>query len=294
MVEIGDETQSYWNQMARFYWMTGAPLRPGPEDILHLQQLVARASSELPRGPLHAVMLGVTPAKASMQWPNNVRLLAVDRSLPMVKSVWPGDVPGARQAICGDWFSLPLADRSCSLFTGDGSGNCVRFPEGLRELAAEAARVLHPEGRLLLRCYIQPERREEPDRVLASLRESDNPTFHHFKFRLLMALQRTARDGVVLADVHRYWVRSRIIPERLAEATGWDLASIRMMDAYRDSPTVHVFPTLAEFRSVLEEFFEECSCTSASYPLAERCPVLMLKPKSRRTSENRGRALSCP
>ena len=278
MVETTDGVGTYWDEMARFYWMTGAPLRPAREDVRHFTRLAARFVRRPSSGPLRALMLGVTPGYAGMAWPDHAELLAVDQSFAMVKGVWPGDVPGNRRAICGDWLSLPLADHSCHIVIADGSGNCVHFPEGLRRLAGEVARVLRPGGFLLLRCYAQLEQKENPACVLASLRDGASPSFHHFKFRLLMAMQESAHRGVALADVHRYWERSGIDPERLAEMMGWDLGVILAMDAYRDSPTVHVFPTLAQFRAVLGEYFGELSCSCAPYPLAERCPVLALRP----------------
>ena len=263
--------------MARLYWLTGAPLRPTDKDILLLEQLVARHAPRRDCGPLGALMLGVTPAVAAMSWPERSRLLAVDGSFAMVKGVWPGDLPGARAAVCGGWFSLPFVNHSFEVITGDGSANCVSFPEGLRELAEETHRVLRPSGCLFLRCYTQPDLKEEPEHVLAGLWDGGYPSFHDFKFRFLMSMQETACHGVAVADVHRRWMKSGIDAERLASATGWDRAVIGALDAYRDSPTVHVFPTLAEFRSVLGEYFEEISCSHATYPLAERCPVLVLK-----------------
>jgi hypothetical protein len=92
-----------------------------------------------------------------------------------------------------------------------------------------------------------------------------------------MSMQKTADRGVAVADVHRRWVKSGIDSTRLASATGWDPAVIGALDAYRDAPTVHVFPTRAEFRSVLGRHFEEISCSYSTYPLAERCPVLVLR-----------------
>jgi hypothetical protein len=119
--------------------------------------------------------------------------------------------------------------------------------------------------------------KEEPERVLAGLWDGGYSSFHDFKFRFLMSMQETAHRGVEVADVYRCWVASGIDRERLAAATGWDPAVIGALDAYRDSSTVHFFPTLAEFRSVLGNYFEEISCSYATYPLADRCPVLALR-----------------
>ena len=139
-----------------------------------------------------------------------------------------------------------------------------------------------------MRFYAQLEQKEDPGSVLTSLLEGAISSFHEFKFRLLMAMQETAREGVRLADVHRYWAQSRIDPRHLAQATGWDVEVIRMLDAYRDCPTVHVFPTLMEFRAVLGEYFEERSCSFATYPIAERCPVFALKAANRLESTTNG------
>ncbi len=294
MVQTWEGARTYWHEMAAIYCLMGAPLRPCREDIQHLQQLAAR-HAPVPAGGVRALMLGVTPAVAAMAWPGRTRLLAVDASAAMVKGVWPGDVAGVRWAVRGEWTDLPVAHGSCQLVTGDGSGNCVRFPEGLRKLAAEAARVLDPAGCLLLRCYCQPERKEDPAEVMRGLWDGEDPSFHHFKFRLLMAMQQTARGGVRLGDVYRYWAQSGTAAERLAEARGWEVSAIQTIDAYRDSPTVHAFPTLAEFRSVFGDYFVEASCSSAAYPLAGRCPVLALKPRGRAAPENGSRENSpCP
>ena len=45
---------------------------------------------------------------------------------------------------------------------------------------------------------------------------------------------------------------------------------------------VHVFPTLAEFRSVLHEFFDEVSASTPSYSLGDRCLRFVLRTTLRR------------
>lgn len=201
----------------------------------------------------------------------------------MIRALWPGNVGGVRQAVCADWLRLPLTDGSVDLICGDGSANCVRYADGLRGLAREAARVLRRDGCLLLRCYTQPEMREDPARVMASLRTGGNASFHHFKLRLLMAMQESPVEGVAVKDVYRYWEQSGAEAAAVARITGWDEAEVRTIEAYRDSSTVHFFPTREEFRCVLSEDFTELSCTTSAYPLAERCPLLVLRRRQQRT-----------
>ncbi len=76
---------------------------------------------------------------------------------------------------------------------GDGAVNCVRYPDGLQELAWSVRRVLRAEGALLLRCFVQPAHPEDPGDVMEQIAACSS--FHHFKMRLLMALQRNSVRG---------------------------------------------------------------------------------------------------
>ncbi|MCB0190031.1 MAG: methyltransferase domain-containing protein, partial [Caldilineaceae bacterium] len=109
-------------------------------------------------GHHNALLLGVTPAIATMKWPRRSRLLAVDSSEGMLDAIWPGDEPGVRLARAGNWLTLPVKSGSCTTVIGDCSFNCVAFPTVVQQLAASVARVLKEDGVLILRLYVQPER----------------------------------------------------------------------------------------------------------------------------------------
>lgn len=222
-------------------------------------------------GPLRALLLGVTPALASIDWPPSHSLVAVDASLSMVQGVWPNHHP----AVCGDWQQLPFAAGSYETVIGDGSLNCLRYPEGYRLLARTVSRVLREQGALILRCYIQPSERDPVEAVLADL-----PTiasFHHYKFRLLMALQQTVRQGIAVDEVYRFWAGRHSGGEGLPSGPGWEPAVAETIGHYRGAATVHTFPTLDELRVVMEERFDEIGFSIPSYPLGERCPTIVWK-----------------
>jgi len=280
MVTAASHTDSYWNALARAYSQTGPPLRPSEEEILTLEREVRRYAALQPSGArLTVVLLGATPGIVSAKWPENTVLFSVDHAFSVFQSVWPGNADGIRHAICSDWLASPLADGCCDLVIGDGSINFVSYPDGCRRFAAAAARLLRPDGLFLLRSFVQIDPKESPERVIDSLDHDENASFHHFKFRLLLALQENARDGIRVADVYNYWTVAAIDAERLAAARNWSLATIKTLDFYRSAPNTLTFPTLAECREVLGEHFDEISCTSASYSLAERCPFMVLKPR---------------
>jgi SAM-dependent methyltransferase len=270
-------SKSYWDDVASSFAALGPPLKPSDEDIDFLEEAVAAWAREHPRERHSATLLGVTRQIAEMRWPETWSLLAIDQSLPMAQIIWPGDIPGKRWAICGDWLDLPRGAASSAVVIGDGSANCVKFPEGLRELAENIRRVMRPDGILLLRCFVQPEVKERPEDVFSDLVGLRVASFHHFKFRLLMAMQRRSSEGIVLHDVYEEWMKNRIDEEWLAERTGWEARGIGTIHNYRDKGSVHTFPTLSEFRTVLHEYFDEVAISIPTYSTGERCPRLMLR-----------------
>ena len=222
-------------------------------------------------GSFRALLLGVTPAVASMRWPEPHSLVAVDASLPMVQAVWPNNRP----AVCGDWQRLPFAPGSYEVVIGDGSANCLRYPEGYRSFARAVSAVLSEQGVLILRCYIQPRERESLEAVVADLPAI--ASFHHYKFRLLMALQQTPEQGIAVHDVFRFWAGRHSGGQGLPSGPGWEPSVVETIGHYRGAATVHTFPTLEELRAVMEEWFDEIGFSIPSYPLGERCPTIVWK-----------------
>ena len=208
-----------------------------------------------------------------MRWAPASRLLAVDRSIEMVQAVWPGDIPEQREVVCGDWLTLPQKDRSCDIVVGDGSINCLRYPDDFRMLARQVSRVLRDDGIFVSRCYIQPTVLEQPERVFASI--LDSLSFHHFKFRLLMAMQPGVRQGVAVNDVYRFWSAQNVDVDSLVSRTGWDRSAIEMMDLYRDARTIHTFPAWGELQPALLQFFDQVSVSD----MTGCCPIAVLRPR---------------
>jgi len=215
-----------------------------------------------------------------MSWPEGAWLTAADYSFDMVRGVWPGNVNGTRAALCTDWQALPLRPRSCDVVIGDGAMNCVRFPGSFRELAKNLRAVLHDDGLALLRCYVQPPLPETPGEVFRDAARGAIPTFHQFKFRLLMAMQESSEQGVAVDAVYEMWMSRNKELRGLRERAGWSHEETATIDLYRGSNTVHTFPTIRELRSVLLDDFEEREISNPPYVLSEHCPILVLKPRN--------------
>jgi SAM-dependent methyltransferase len=275
-----NSTHSYWSSLASSYAALGPPLCPSICELQFLERTIADwASANGSRNRIHALLLGVTPAIANMRWPAKSKLIAVDHSFPMTKSVWAGDVPGHRAVVCGDWRALPLPDASCDLVLADGSLSCLRSPDEARGVTAAISRVLSPGGILLMRCYLQSSPPERVDSIIESLSCAPPPSFHHFKLRLLMALQPDAHCGVAVRDAYQLWLDRKLDVTEVAARTGWSRESVEMIELYRDTATVYSFLTQAELGDILAEFFDPVISYTPIDPLGDRCPTLVLRSK---------------
>jgi SAM-dependent methyltransferase len=269
-------TPAYWDCFADVYPAFGSPLVPSAEDVAVMEAAVEELASSRPSATLPALLLGVTPAIATMRWPERSFLTAVDRSSVMAARVWPGDIPGKRRVVCGDWLALPLPPASCDVVAGDIVFNCLKYPEGVRALAARVRGVLSKNGIFVVRCFALPDSpQEDPESVFAEWQAC--ASFHHFKLRLLMAMQPCVERGTATNDVYRFWAKHWVHDDALSARPGWGRRDIDTIELHNGPNAIYTFPTLAQMRTVLEEFFAEIDVTFASYPGGELCPTLVLR-----------------
>lgn len=269
--------EAFWERQLRTWELLGPPLRPSPEDVASYQAIVLACARE--RGNLHGLILGATPELARLQWGARSRVLAVDRSQAMIDRVWPGHPSPGLGGLCGDWQQLLLPDHSCDVVLGDGSLTQLEFPTGYFGVSQSIRRVLTRRGMAAFRCFVKPATPETPERVLADLWTGCVPSFHVFKWRLAMALQETAEEGVELHAIWSHWADS-VDPEKLARHLGWSPKVIATVDNYRGVRARYTFPTLAQLRQVLRQEFVEVRCEFPNYALGDRCPMLTLQPRS--------------
>jgi hypothetical protein len=275
--DADDGRRSYWQQLALSYHALGSPLKPPREVAALIETAVARFAGQHQKARLNALLLGVTPSIAEIAWPESVVLTAADYSLDMVQGVWPGNLPRSRHAVCANWRSLPLRRHFCDVVVGDGSMNCVRFPDEFRDLTNNLYSVLNEQGLALLRFYVKPIPCEGPEDLFAEAARGAIPDFHEFKFRLLMAMQESTQAGVAVDAVYKLWTKHNQDNPGLCERAGWNRRDTETMNLYQGSNTVHTFPALAEIQRALADRFELLEISYPSYPLSERCPILVLK-----------------
>ena len=267
----------HWERYARDWDLLGTPLRPAAEDVAIYERAVAAWQAGHARGP-RALLLGVTPEIATMGWPRGTQLVAIDRSAAMIAWVWPARAREHGAAVRGDWLNLPLADASQDVVIGDSPLH-QRYPHEQRAALQSFHRVLSRDGLLVVRYFCAPDRAEDPKQVFDDLLAGRIGSFHAFKWRLAMALQRSAEEGVAwgaIWDAWHAWVRD---PEAMMRARRWPVAQLRTIDVYQGASARISFPTYAEAKALLAETFDPAQTIVPGYELGERCPIVIARPR---------------
>jgi hypothetical protein len=223
-------------------------------------------------------MCGVTPEIATMDWPFPIELVGMDQAESMVRIVWPGNVPGVRRALVGNWQNHGFPDHSYDIVIGDGGFGFFSYPDDMQKLMAALHKLIKPGGLFVYRHYAQIHQRESPAKVLEDAHNGHIGNFHIFKWRLAMAMQENATVGARQSDVWNAWNNARIDFRKLPQP-GWSDRAVSTIDFYKDKQACIYFPTLGEFQSLMNGMFEKVEVIYPTYELGERCPFLVARAK---------------
>lgn len=269
----------HWNHNASQWQLLTSPLRPCAEDISLYAAGLTHWRNARGVSASRVLLLGVTQELRAMPWPADADLLACDRSLAMIRTIWPLAAFGGAGAapVCADWRALPLPAASRNIAIGDGSASALATLADLRLAAREIERVLEPGGALVLRLFLRPAIAESIEQVVAEAAAGRIGSFHAFKWRLLMAVQRDANEGVRLGDAWDAFEAYFADRAALARDTGWAPEAIDTIDTYRNADGRYCFHTLDEFAEAIAPAFSLLSVDHPRYELGERCPLVVAR-----------------
>ncbi|BBK30701.1 methyltransferase family protein [Stella humosa] len=265
-----------WGKASRQWSSVGSPLRPCAEDVAFTEAAIDRQFGQTGRPPA-AVLLGVTPELAACRWPAGTRLTAVDNSRAMIDALWPAPgVPDGAAVLCADWRGMPLAAGSIDIAVGDGCFSAAPFPDA-GTICREIRRVLRPGGLLSIRLFTRPERPETVDGLREAIAAGTVGNVHALKWRVAALVQPRIEAGARLGDIWDLFQQLAPAIAPFAGQPGWRADELATLDRYRDNDLRFYFPTLEEFRAVSAPWLEEVGRGHGTYPLAERCPTLLLR-----------------
>jgi len=261
-----DIAQRHWSTFATAWQRLQPPLRPTTEVVGAMRAAIGERRGRI-------IELGVTRELASV----SPAITAVDWNAMMIAEVWRRD-GNSRPVVRANWLEMPFADSSFVAALGDGSLNALQYPLNYLKVCAELSRILRPGGRAVFRTYCAPAEAEPISALHDDLGANKILNFHAFKWRLAMGLVGlSGQPNIKVQDILRVFDDEFPHREALANLTGWPRADIDMIDIYRDSSEVYSFPTLDQFQQVLRDCFVQVEVLEVGgYPLAERCPLLLL------------------
>lgn len=255
---------AHWTRHLQHWHLLSPPLRPHPD-------VIACVRARIGAGP--RLLLGSTLEYAAL----GPDIVALDASFSMMAELWRDTEP-SRPAIQCDWTNMPVASQSVAHVLGDGSLNAVSTAV-LSEILQEVARVLKPEGSLVARVFCRPPRAERAEDIQRDVAFGGAGSFHALKWRVAMA----ALPDPAASDIAVSTIRDAVIaqyPDRdtLCRITGWSRAEVDTLDVYDGSSVVYNFPTEAAIFALLGRWFASVEIVHCgSYPLAERCPILLAR-----------------
>lgn len=256
----------HWQDFARQWNRIGSPLRPSAADVENFRQALGS-------DPGRCLLLGVTPELAGLA----PQLIAIDNSAAMIATLWQSRKIG-KEAIRGDWLTLPFTNKSFDTIIGDGCLTLLSYPVQYERFFEQLSRAIRPGGRILLRLFVSPEQKESRELVCREALGGKMKGFHAFKWRLSMAIASESADhNLSVAETCATF--DRLIPDRklLAAATGWHAEDIDTIDLYRGSEARYSYPTLSQVRKTIHPSLKETGLIQSTYELAERCPILILE-----------------
>jgi hypothetical protein len=256
---------THWTRHLRHWHLLGPPLRPHADVIDQVRTLIDAGSPRL--------LLGSTVEYAAL----GPGTIAMDAGLSMMSALWRS-ADSSSLAIQCDWTRMSIASHSIAHVLGDGSLNAVSTAV-LTEVLQEVARVLRPEGSLIARVFCRPPNAESAADIRRDVKLGRAGSFHALKWRVAMA----ALPDPASPDIAVSAIRDAVIaqyPDRhaLCRSTGWNRAEVDTLDVYDGSSVIYNFPTEAAIFALLRRWFASVEIIHCgSYPLAERCPILVAR-----------------
>lgn len=270
-----NNSEEQWQKMSYIFLNhISKPLRPDSEDLSICNELIQRISQD--NIELNALILGVTPEYCNLSWPKNSKLTAVDKTIDMIKNVWPGK---ENQVILGNWEEVPLENQSIDLTLCDGGLHLLEQPEKLNKFVDKLSQITKENGYLLVRLFIPSTCKESTSDVLNKLISGDIPSLNYLKMRFASALQNNAKEGVKLSDI---WDALHTIEkdqEKLSKLLNWDLDELKAINVYQNSDVKYHLMSVDEAIELFKNSFNVEDIIYPSYLDGQFYPTIILKKK---------------
>ncbi|QKD03365.1 class I SAM-dependent methyltransferase [Mesorhizobium loti] len=255
-----------WANLFRTWDLIKAPLRPPADVVDVMKRLIDTDRAEM-------ALLGVTPELARL----GKSLVAIDANPHMIGALWIGD-SATRKVVLGNWLDLPLLDNSIDAIVGDGCLSAVTSEAQRLRCLEEMARVLRPGGRAAIRLFARPAVTEPLDAIRADALGGRIKALAEIVLRAALSLPAAAPDyglkmSAVLDAINEMFGDRK----ELMAAGAWEQDAFAFIDLYQGSDTICCWLNEAIHVAEAARYFADVRLVpSGTYPVADRCPILLL------------------
>lgn len=278
---VTDTGDDFWTKRLPRQSRERSPFIPSTMDLEYIAELIAdwRTANMDTAGEFTrtAYILGVTRGYALLPWPDDFVVIGLDKSPHMIEQTWPCHGHAKRHVVCGDWLQTPLPETAADVILCDGGIVLLRYPDEQQAFLREIGRVLRPGGLLILRCFVQGQNKQDPDDLFRQFEAGALGGALELIFRLQLALQDTAEEGVRVGKPLDLWTARQPDLAALAAERHWPTGVLETIEAYRGSNIVSYYPTLAELLQLAEGILQKIDCHTLDYPAGEHCPILSFR-----------------
>lgn len=274
-------TKDIWSNEQSMKYRGGFPLRPPAEAAESMFKIVSNLiiKKKLVMKNVCMVLLGVTPEISSLPWSNNINLKAFDKNKDMIKHVWVPPKKISSSVSHSLWEKMPLESRSVHFVLGDGCTTQLPNKRAYKVFFKEQRRIIKNEGFLLLRCFLNTQRKESNNQIIKSTLQGRIQFFGSLKWRIAMTLLSNHRTfSIKVKKIYKAF--NTLFPSRdeLVKLCHWDMGLINTIDTYKNSDMSYTFPSLKEFKILIAPHFEIIKIYYPHYELTKRCPIILMKP----------------
>jgi hypothetical protein len=269
--------KTYWDSLAGQFQHQQPPLRPCTEDTAVIQRVIQDRNRQCSGPKTNVLLFGVTPEIVNLSWQTNTFLIAVEKSQAMIDSVWPGNILRQRRVVRDNWFDIKLKKHSFDFVIGDGFLTALSYPAEYTQMASKIFEWLKPDGLLIARLFVRPQKRETFKKIRADLKAGRIARFDILKWRLAMAIQQTTRKGVVVDDIYRAWNKIERELPHISEQAGWPRRTVDTIKLYADRADRYSFPAIEELKNVFSSRLKLVSITTPAYDFGQCCPILVYR-----------------
>lgn len=263
--------KSHWNDYAKHWEGQSTPLRPSNSDLRSYQTAFHQAVSR--GGYKSLLILGVTPEIHNLSISMGLATRALDQSLSMIKSVWPGPTGSATQ---GDWQTISDVVQDSSLIVCDGGLHLLDF-EQQTTLIQRFKRKPLAGSTAIFRLFLPSDSRVSSSDVFHAFEKREIPNVNYLKVALWHATDIQHRGKTQIRDVwdaiHQH--SGGNVTEYLM-TFGQSRAAAESLLVYRDSSVAYCFQTIDAVCNLFAEQanFKVISSLIPSYEEGHRFPVV--------------------